>query len=223
MAVDLLCPIPYGPGHYKYIEPVTTDSILNLLRNRKKPTHDEFGFPILKSSLAQFKRLFKQRKHRVVRGKRKAVYAIFNENSSGAVAVVETKKEAMALLKKDVIRCTVFGRKLPSLPDLYNVSIGTTVIKVPVRGYRRNIDTDNYVNPKDPNFCKHRVAVKRCGECPRSIDANAQYCPCSLIARIKTSGPNWTFWSDHQIRMYLDKRKEPNTINIKMSLGELLE
>ena len=228
---NTLYPIPQGdPRHYQYKKLRTADEILAMIRNRRIPTHDEAGFVILDSAVAQYNRLFKHKKKRIIRKKRKAIYAIFREDMSDVISIVATKKEALALLKKQQIRYSQFHKRINIMPataargikPIMPVVPGLTVIRVPVKGGKRNIDSDKYVSPQDPDFPKFRVAVKRCDSCPKSKDPNAHYCPCSMIARIKDSGPKWIFWTRHEIRMYMDRRKRQKDVKITLTMDDLI-
>ena len=229
------CPLtPLDPGHYQYQPPLKpVHSILEMIRNRPRPTHDENGFWILDSAQAMYNRLFCRRKKRVVRRKRTAIYAIFDHRMY-PIRSVKTKKEAMKLLKRDSLEYKLFHRKMK--PNFDNeifefnpVQAGAMVVRIPAKGKVRNslieIDSERYTSPTDLEYPKFRKAVKRCSGCKIDTDVNATYCPCAMINNLKESTPKWQLWSDHQIKMYLNRlEKHGNkTVNIRIGIEDLLD
>jgi hypothetical protein len=233
MASNFVIPIPRGhENHIHYKPQQTVKDILKMLRTRPISTHDDGGFPILKSSVkTNLKRLFKQRKPFPYKKGPLPVYmyAIFNHLQQ-PVAVVRTKKEALRLLKRDSIRPVILRKKWkpgPNThldPDSNELLVGSTVIQIPSRG-GISIDSDRYkLKPSDQEFGSvHRVATKRCSTCPRANSATEERCGCSLISYIKDQTPGWVYHTTHQLLMQRHRNRKKKENIIKVSIDDLIE
>lgn len=210
------------PGHYEYIDPVsspTVQSILSMLRNRKPDILDENGFFKLdfpeKSYFRLFKRRYSEKKKKRLYG---PMYAVMSVDKQ-PVAIVETKKEALHILSQRRPKRKIFRRphKDSRTGERFgDLEVGSFILKIH-RAYKFDVSQRDYTDD-----VKHMVATKKCAECPNTTSTRgACHCGFWSVIRDSTMGGQW--WSMHDIKRYQKREKKRKVINIVLTKQDLLD